>query len=138
MTRNGPDDATRKGTSDVEAIEGLLAYAETARSRWGGAALGSANEAIARSRVLVKEAPGEVTTALLARCLRTAAGLLLRRGRATDALPLATEAVALTREMSGAPLVVSLHCLATALEALHRYSEAAMTLAEADAIPPPD
>ncbi|SEG32919.1 hypothetical protein SAMN05444920_102602 [Nonomuraea solani] len=136
MTRNGPDDATRRGASDVEAIEGLLAFAQT-RPRWGGgAALSSASEAIARSRVLAKNSPGE-HTALLARCLRTTAKLLLVRGRATEALPLAQEAVALTRSIGDGPLVVSLACLAAALEALHRYSEAAATLAEAERLPPP-
>ncbi|MFC7583463.1 hypothetical protein ACFQYP_06560 [Nonomuraea antimicrobica] len=74
---------------------------------------------------------------LLSRCLLTAAKLLLGRGRAAEALPLAEEAVALTRPVGGAPLVVSLGCLATALEALHRYSEAAATHAEVDRVPPP-
>ncbi|WP_188187311.1 hypothetical protein [Nonomuraea sp. SYSU D8015] len=134
MTRNGPDDATRKGTSEAQAIEGLLAYAQS-RPRWGRAALKVVSEAVARSRALARESPGE-HTALLARCLRTAAKLLLKRGRAVEALPLALEAVALTRSVGGAPLVVSLHCLAAALEGLHRYSEAAATLAEADGIPP--
>jgi hypothetical protein len=137
MTRNCPDDATRKGASDVEAIEGLLAYAQT-RSRWGGAALTNVSEAIARSRILVREAPAEHTQ-LLARCLGTGVRMLLKRDRATEALPLAQEAVALTREAGGAPLVVSLRGLAAALEALHRYSEAAAILAEADLlIRPPD
>ncbi|MEV0387220.1 hypothetical protein [Nonomuraea sp. NPDC050643] len=137
MTRNSPDDATRRGSSDVEAIEGLLAFA-LSRPRWGGgAALSSASEAVARSRVLAEKAP-EAHTVLLARCLQTSATLLLGRGRATEALPMAQEAVALTRSSGGAPLVVSLGCLAKALEALHRYSEAAATLAEADRIPPPD
>ncbi|TMR88059.1 hypothetical protein [Nonomuraea basaltis] len=136
MTRNGPDDATRKGASAVDAIEGLLAYAQT--RRWKGAAFNSVREAIARSRALVRESHGE-HTALLARCLRTAAKMQLKRGRAMEALPLAQEAVALTRSLGGGPLEVSLRALAAALEALHRYSEAAETLAEADRIiPPPD
>ncbi|MEU6710365.1 hypothetical protein ABZ897_02700 [Nonomuraea sp. NPDC046802] len=136
MTRNGPDDATRKGTSEVDAVEGLLAYAQS-RSRWGGAALSSLSEAIALSRTLAEKSPGEHTV-LLARCLRTTAGHLLKRNRAVEALPLAQEAVALTRSIGGAPLVVALTCLASAYEALHRYSEAAATLAEADEITPPD
>jgi hypothetical protein len=135
MTRNGPDDATRNSTSEAQLIEGLLAYA-TARPRWGGSALNTVSEAIARSRALARESPEE-HTALLARCLRTAVKLLLKRGRAGEALPLAQEAVALTREVGGAPLVVSLNCLAAALEALHRYGEAASALAEADGVPPP-
>ncbi|MEV1178538.1 hypothetical protein [Nonomuraea sp. NPDC049784] len=135
MTRNSPDDATRRGTSDVEAIEGLLAYAQTS-SRWGGGALRRAGEAVARSRALAREHPKH--TALLARSLSTTAKLLLKRGRAVEALPLAQEAVALTREMGGGPLVASLMCLAAVFEALHRYSEAAATMAEADQIPPPD
>lgn len=137
MTRNGPDDATRKDTSEVNAIEGLLAFAQT-RPRWGGGtALNSASEAIARSRVLAGRSPGE-HTGLLARCLCTTARLLLRRGRATEALPLAQEAVAVSRSLGGGSLMASLRCLATTYEALHRYSEAAATLAEADKIPPPE
>ncbi|RVX43055.1 hypothetical protein EDD27_5724 [Nonomuraea polychroma] len=135
MTRNGPDDATRKGTSEAKAIEGLLAYA-LKRPRWGNSAIDYLTEAIARSRALARESPGEHTE-LLARCLRTAAKVLLKRRRAMEALPLAQEAVALTRARGGAPLVVSLHGLAAVLEALHRYSEAAAALAEADGIPPP-
>ncbi|MGI5288637.1 hypothetical protein ACQEVF_35570 [Nonomuraea polychroma] len=137
MTRNGPDDATRKGTSEAKAIEGLLAYA-LKRPRWGHSAIDYLTEAIARSRALTRESPGEHTE-LLARSLRTAAKVLLKRRRAMEALPLAQEAVALTRAGGGAPLVVSLHALAAVLEALHRYSEAAATLAEAEGIaPPPD
>jgi hypothetical protein len=135
MTLNGPDDATRRGSSHVDAIEGLLAYAQT-HSRWGGGGVRKASQAVAMSRALVDEFPGRYTD-LLARCLRTTAGILLRRGKATEALPLAQEAVALTRAIGGGPLVISLRCLATALEALHRYSEAAAVLAEADQIPPP-
>ncbi|MEV4169791.1 tetratricopeptide repeat protein [Nonomuraea sp. NPDC049709] len=137
MHRNDPDDATRKGSADVAAIEGLLAFAQT-RPRWsGGAALSSASEAIARSRVLAGKSPEEHTE-LLSRCLRTTAKLLLKRGKATEALPLAQEAVALARSVGGGPLVVSLMCLARVFEALHRYSEAAATMAEADRIPPTD
>ncbi|MFI7132448.1 hypothetical protein ACIBQ1_42700 [Nonomuraea sp. NPDC050153] len=137
MTRNGPDDATRSGTSDAEVIEGLLAYAQTRSSRWSGAALKRVSEAVARSRALDARAPGTHTT-LLARSLLAKAKLLLRRDRAAEALPLAQEAVALTRPAGGAPLVVALSCLATAFESLHRYSEAAAALAEADRILPPD
>ncbi|WP_345560166.1 tetratricopeptide repeat protein [Nonomuraea rosea] len=89
------------------------------------------------SRTLVGESAGKHTD-LLARALRTTAGILLERGKATEALPMAQEAVALTRAIGGGPLVVSLHCLAGAFEALHRYSEAAEMLAEADQIPPAD
>ncbi|MGW0806438.1 hypothetical protein [Nonomuraea sp. NPDC002799] len=136
MSRNGPDDATRKGAAGVEGIEGLLAYAQS-RSRWGGGALTSLGEAIALSRALARESPMEHTE-LLARCLRTTAKFLLRRRQGMEALPLAQEAVALTRSIGGAPLAVSLHCLAAAYEALHRYTEAAATLAEAAELPPPD
>ncbi|MEV0158761.1 tetratricopeptide repeat protein [Nonomuraea fuscirosea] len=137
MTRNGPDDATRKGTSEMDAIVGLLAFAQT-RPRWSGsAALDSASQAIARSRALARKSPGEYTE-LLARCLRTTAKLQLRWGRATEALPLAQEAVAVARPIGGGPLVLSLVCLATALEALHRYSEAAATMAEAERVPRTD
>ncbi|MFG1706864.1 hypothetical protein ACFLIM_27100 [Nonomuraea sp. M3C6] len=120
----------------MKAIEGLLAYAQT-RRRWGGGALDYASEAIARSRALSREFPGQYAD-LLARCLLTSARLLLKRRRATEALPLAQEAVELTRPLGGGPLVVSLHCLAAAFESLHRYSEAAATIAEAGQIPPPD
>ncbi|PZG22466.1 hypothetical protein [Nonomuraea aridisoli] len=133
MIRKGSDDATRKGTSDVEAIEGLLAFAAN-RPRWGGSsAIKSASEAVARSRALFRESPAE-HTALLARCLRTSAGLLLGRGRATEALPLAQEAVALTRSIGGAPLVMALGRLAEALDALNRHAEAAAALAEAESV----
>ncbi|MFI7614817.1 hypothetical protein ACIBP6_26680 [Nonomuraea terrae] len=133
MIRKGSDDATRKGTSDVDAIEGLLAFAMN-RPRWGGSsAVKSASEAVARSRALVRTSPAE-HTALLARCLRTSAKLLLGRGRATEALPLAQEAVALTRSIGGAPLVTALGCLAEALDALNRHTEAAATLAEAESL----
>ncbi|MBB5784874.1 hypothetical protein [Nonomuraea jabiensis] len=137
MTRNGPDDTTRSGTSDVEVIEGLLAYAQTRSSRWGGAALKRVSEAVARSRALDARAPGTHTT-LLARSLLAKAKLLLKRDRAAEALPLAQEAVSLTRPTGGAPLAVALYCLATTLESLHRYSEAAAAIAEADQILPPD
>lgn len=136
MTRNSPDDATRRGSAAVDAVEGLLAFATT-RPRWAAStALNSASEAISRSRALAEVSPAE-HTALLARCLSTTARLLLRRSRAMEALPLAQEAVALTRTAGGSPLATSLRCLAEAEEALHRYSDAAATLAEADRIPPP-
>ncbi|TMR10149.1 hypothetical protein ETD86_40655 [Nonomuraea turkmeniaca] len=135
MTRSGPDDAPRKGMSEARAIEGLLAYAQK-RPRWGNAAIDCLSEAIARSRALARECPGEHTE-LLARCLGTAAKVLLKRRRATEALPLAEEAVTLTRAGGGAPLVVSLQRLAAVLEALHRYSDAAATMAEADKVTPP-
>ncbi|UBU10636.1 hypothetical protein [Nonomuraea gerenzanensis] len=119
----------------MAAIEGLLALA-AGRPRWaGGAALNNAGEAIARSRALVAQSPGEHTE-LLARCLQTTARLLLARGRAVEALPLAQEAVALSRSTGGAALSVALRRLAQAQEALHRYSDAAATLAEADRLRP--
>ncbi|MGR6916378.1 tetratricopeptide repeat protein [[Actinomadura] parvosata] len=136
MTRNSPDDATRKGTSAVDAIEGLLAFAAS-RPRWAAsAAINSASEAISRSRALAAQSPGEHLP-LLTRCLNTTARLMLARGRATEALPLAQEAVALSRSIGGASLAVSLHRLAEAQEALQRFGDAAATLAEADRLPPP-
>ncbi|GAA2204302.1 hypothetical protein GCM10009850_002890 [Nonomuraea monospora] len=135
MTRNSPDDATRKGTSAVAAIEGLLAFAAN-RPRWAGSsALNSAGEAIARSRALAAQSPEH--NPLLARCLRTTARLMLAKGRAMEALPLAQEAVALTRSAGGGALGLSLRRLAEVQEALHRFSDAAATLAEADRLPPP-
>ncbi|MET8869752.1 hypothetical protein ABZW11_43050 [Nonomuraea sp. NPDC004580] len=117
------------------AIEGLLALAQT-RPRWSrSAALNGFMEAIARSRVLAERAPREHTE-LLARCLRTTAKHLLAWGRFTEALPLAQEAVAVSRSIGGGSLVVCLHTLASVQEALHRYSDAAAALAEADAVPP--
>ncbi|MEV0613184.1 hypothetical protein AB0I81_07640 [Nonomuraea sp. NPDC050404] len=131
MIRNSPDDATRDGASAVKAVEGLLALAQS-RPRWAvSAALGNAGDAIARSRELVAASPGE-HAALLARCLRTTAKLQMERGRAMAALPLAQEAVALTRSVGGGELVVSLGRLAQVQEALHRYGEAASTYAEAE------
>jgi hypothetical protein len=131
MIRNSPDDATRDGSSAVKAVEGLLALAQS-RPRWAvSAALSNASEAIARSRALAEESPGE-HTGLLARCLCTTARLQLDRGRAMEALPLAQEAVALTRSIGGGDLVVSLGRLALVQQALHRYGEAASTYAEAE------
>ncbi|MEO3869151.1 tetratricopeptide repeat protein [Nonomuraea sp. B12E4] len=135
MTRNGPDDAIG-GISEARAIEGLLAFAQRG-PRWGGRALKTVNMAIERSRALSEEFPG-AHTELLTRSLLAAARLHLKRGRATEALPLAEEAVEISRAAGGGPLVVSLNWLATILEALHRYSEAAATIAEADEIKPPD
>lgn len=135
MSRKGPDDATRKGTSGVEAIEGLLAFAQT-RPRWSrSTALNGFREAIARARMLADESPREHTE-LLVRCLRTTARQLLSWGRSTEALPMAQEAVAVARSIGGAPLIASLHTLAAVYEAEHHYSEAAAALAEADAIRP--
>jgi hypothetical protein len=138
MTRNSPDDASRKGGSEAESIAGLLAYAAT-RRRWGGSALKIVDEAVARSRALAERCPGEHTE-LLAHCLRTSAKLLLKRRRAVEALPPAEEAVTLTRAAGGPPLMLSLHVLAAVLEDLRRYSEAAALAAEADkiALPPDD
>ncbi|SDH42768.1 hypothetical protein [Nonomuraea jiangxiensis] len=134
MTRNGQDDAAG-GISEARAIEGLLAYALTS-PRWGGGAVQKVREAVARSRVLAKRFPGEYTD-LLAHSLLTAARIQLNRGRAIEALPLVQEAVALARVTGGDRLIASLHRLAEALEELHRYSEAAAALAEADQLPPP-
>ncbi|QYC43521.1 hypothetical protein Nocox_29685 [Nonomuraea coxensis DSM 45129] len=137
MTRNGPDDATRKGTAETAEIEGLIALAAT-RPKWGRAALNVMSEAIAKCRVLRRRSPGEHDT-LLARCLWTTALMLLDRRQTVEALPLAQEAVALTRERGGAPLVQALRHLASVQEALGRFSEAAATLEEADrANRPPD
>ncbi|MEU7852679.1 tetratricopeptide repeat protein [Nonomuraea sp. NPDC049141] len=136
MARNGSDDATRKGTMGVAAVEGLLAYAGR-RSRWGGGALSRVHEAIGLSRELVAADPDEHSV-LLARCLRAAAKLLLRRGQAQEALPLAQEAVELCRPSGGAPLIVSLACLSDVYEALQRYGDAAEAMTEATAVDPPD
>ncbi|WP_327091045.1 hypothetical protein OIE66_10595 [Nonomuraea sp. NBC_01738] len=129
MARNGFDDAIRRGTVGAEAVEGLLAYAST-RSRWGGGALKNAREAVEMSRTLAAADPPAYTP-LLARALRTSATLLLRRRRPARALPAAQESVALARAAGGAPLIVSLACLADVLTALHRYGEAAEAMAEA-------
>ncbi|MFI7693811.1 hypothetical protein ACIBQ6_32410 [Nonomuraea sp. NPDC049655] len=136
MNRNGPDDATRMGSPDAAAVQALLAYALTLPRRGGrgGRGVDRALEAVAQSRALAARSPAE-HTALLAHCLRTTARLLLDRSRATEALPMAQEAVALSRGLDGGHLAVSLYRLAEAYEALHRYSDAAETLAEADQIP---
>ncbi|MFI9590200.1 hypothetical protein [Nonomuraea sp. NPDC052265] len=133
MTRNGPDDATRMGTPDEAAVQALLAYA-LRLPRWGGRGVDRAREAIAQSRALAARFPAE-HTGLLVHCLRSTAGLLLDRSRAVEALPMAQEAVALSRGLGGGHLAVSLYRLAEAYEALHRYSDAAEALAEADQIP---
>ncbi|NUR90067.1 MAG: tetratricopeptide repeat protein [Nonomuraea sp.] len=134
MTRNGPDDATRKGSPDAAAVRAMLAYA-TRRPRWGSRGVDRALEAVAHSRALVRRSPEE-HTGLLVHALLVTARLLLDRSRATEALPMAQEAVALSRSLDGGSLVFSLHRLAEAYEALHRYSEAAESLAEADRVPP--
>ena len=137
MSRKGPDDATRKGTSGVEAIQGSLAFAQT-RPRWSrSAALNGFREAIARARILADESPREHTE-LLVHCLRTTARQLLLWRRSAEALPLAQEAVAAARSIGGAPLIASLHTLADAYEAERHYSDAAAAIAEADAVPPAD
>jgi Flp pilus assembly protein TadD len=136
MARNGSDDATRRSTTGVAAVEGLLAYAQ-GRARWGGGALKRVNQAIALSRDLVAADPGEHSV-LLARCLLAAAKLQLKRGRPEEALPLAQEAVDLCRPTGNAPLIVSLMCLSTVYEALQRFSEAAAAHTEATAVDPPD
>lgn len=136
MARNDSDDATRKGTMGVAAVEGLLAYAGR-RSRWGGGALSRVYEAIGLSRELVATDPDEHSV-LLARCLGAATKLLLLRGRAPEALPLAQEAVELCRPSGDGPLIVALICLSDVYEALQRYGDAAAIMTEAMAIDPPD
>ncbi len=129
MARNGSDDALRRSSTAVEAVEGLLAYARTQR-RWERGAIRSADRAIALSRALVAESP--LHTPLLARALRTGALLRLRRARPGDALPLAEEAAGLTRQVGGAPLARCLHCLADVYQALRRDPEAAALRSEAE------
>lgn len=119
----------------MTAVKGLLAYAQTQR-RWGRGAIRSADRAIAMSRALVAEAPEH--TPLLARALRTAARLHLRRGRPGDALPPAEEATALARQAGGAALVLCLRCLAEVYRSLDRYDDAVALMSEADDLPPPD
>jgi hypothetical protein len=135
MPRNGSDDALRRSSTAVTAVEGLLAYALTQR-RWGRGAIRSAERAIAMSRALVAESPEH--TPLLARALRTAARLHLRRGRPGDALRPAEEAAGLARQSGGAALVPYLRCLAEVYRSLHRYGDAAALMSEADRLPPPD
>lgn len=130
MARNGSDDATRRDLQEVDAIEGLLAYART-RSRWSRTGVRSVREAIRRSRALAGAHPARHTP-LLARSLRAAAWLMLRRGRPGEALAPAEEAVAITRRAGGAPLVVCLVCLADVYRALRRYEEAEVALEEAE------
>ncbi|WP_113702464.1 hypothetical protein [Nonomuraea lactucae] len=113
----------------MDAVEGLLAYAQS-RSRWSPAAAGSVREAVERSRALAAVDPAH--TPLLARSLRAAAGLMLRRGRPGEALTAAQEAVALARPAGGAALVISLGCLSEVYRALRRYEDAAAAREEAD------
>jgi tetratricopeptide (TPR) repeat protein len=136
MARNSSDDATRRGTLGAGAVEGLLAYAY-APSRGGRAALRSAEEAVRLSRELAARDPAEYTP-LLARALRETAVLLLARGRAAHALPLARESVGLARHAGGAPLATSLRCLSRICEALKEYGEAAEAMQEAVGIDRPD
>ncbi|MEU7000467.1 hypothetical protein [Nonomuraea sp. NPDC046570] len=134
MARNGFDDATRRGTAGAAVVEGLLAYAETQSRAWvRGRSARSMERAIALSRTLAANDPEE-HTALLARALRTGARQLLRHRRAAEALPLAEEAVELSRGAGGAPLVVALECLSDVLNALGRRGEAADLRAEAHKI----
>jgi hypothetical protein len=133
MPRNGSDDALRRSSTAVTAVEGLLAYAQTQR-RWGRGAIRSADRAIAMSRALVAESPEH--TPLLARALRTAARLHLRRGRPGDALPPAEEAAGLARQWGGAQLTLCLHCLADVYRSLHRHADALALMSEADDHPP--
>ncbi|WP_336205718.1 hypothetical protein [Nonomuraea sp. LPB2021202275-12-8] len=136
MARNGSDDALRRSSTAVQAVEGLLAYAQTQR-RWGRGAIRSADRAIAMSRALAAEAPEHLP--LLARALRTGARVHLGRRRPADALPLAEEAVDLARKPGGGLLLASLRTLAETYEALQRYGDAAALLSEVDELlPPPD
>ncbi|MGI5272857.1 hypothetical protein ACQEUU_27175 [Nonomuraea sp. CA-218870] len=129
MARNGSDDALRRSTTRVDAVEGLLAYAATRRAR---AALREVSRAVAMSRELVAERPEH--TPLLVRALLMLARLHLGRDRPGDALPAAQEAVALARREGGAPLALSLTALASAYEGLQRYGEAAEASAEASRV----
>ncbi|NUW31024.1 hypothetical protein HTZ77_06260 [Nonomuraea sp. SMC257] len=137
MARNGPDDTTRRDTSEVAAVEGLLAYAHT---RWRGsrARVRDVGEAVGRSRALAGRDP-LTHTPLLVRSLRSAARVMLGCGRPGEALPYALEAVALARPLGGPALVMCLATLTEAYEALNRYSEAAAAAREAGAAadPPP-
>ncbi|NRQ30542.1 hypothetical protein HII36_01605 [Nonomuraea sp. NN258] len=115
----------------------MLAYAQTqSQARWGRSALKSAQRAIAMCRGLDPESSDH--TLLLARSLRTTATLLLGRGKPGEALPLAEEAVALSRLAGGGHLIVALTCLAGVLEELRRYSDAAAAWAEVSTIAPPE
>ncbi|GAA4070005.1 hypothetical protein [Nonomuraea soli] len=127
MARNGFNERT---SARVDAVEGLLAYAST-QSRWSRQAIERVWEAVALSRELARTDPG-AHTALLARSLRTAARLMLRRRRPDDALPSAEEAVRLARAVGGAPLILALGCLSEVLTALGRHEEAAVAMIEAD------
>jgi hypothetical protein len=130
MTRNNSDDATRRDTGEVAAVEGLLAYA-LSRPRWSRAAVRGVREAVRRSRALAAADPA-AHVPLLARSLRAQARVTLRRGRPGDALEPALESVALARASGGAPLVVCLGCLAEVYRALRRHDEAASALEEAE------
>lgn len=134
MARNGSDDTTRRGTTGADAVEGLLAYAAS-RPRWSRGALRDLREAVTRSRELAAADPGH--TVLLVRALHTAAMLLLKRGRAAEALPFAIEAVELARS-EGEALVACLWCLSAVYEALQQYAEAAAATEEAAQVMPPD
>ncbi|WP_219471030.1 hypothetical protein [Nonomuraea rhizosphaerae] len=133
MARNGSDDATRSA-AQVAAVEGLLAYAHK-RARWGGGSLKRVHQAIALSRELVAADPKE-HAALLARCLRAAAAILVKRGQPEEALPLCLEAVELCRPGGNGPLFMSLVHLSKVYEALQRLGEAAATMTEATAVEP--
>lgn len=130
MARNGSNEAARRNAAGVEAVEGLLAYAQTqARGTFGRGAARSAREAVAISRQLAARDPTEFIP-LLSRSLCVHARLLKRRP--AEALPIAEEAVMLTRSLGGGPLVLALSCLADILTALGRQGEAAAAIAEAD------
>ncbi|MFI6787080.1 hypothetical protein ACIBG4_07095 [Nonomuraea sp. NPDC050383] len=137
MARNGPDDTTRRDTSEVAAVEGLLALAHM-RWRWSRGRVRCVVEAVMRSRALAAADPA-AHTALLVRSLRSAARVMLGRGRPGEALPYALEAAALARSLGGPALVMCLGTLTETYEALHRYGEAAATAREAEAAidPPP-
>ncbi|GAA4505997.1 MULTISPECIES: hypothetical protein [Nonomuraea] len=129
MARNGSDDALRRNTTQVDAVEGLLAYAATRSAR---EALRQVSRAVAMSRDLAAEHPEH--TSLLVRALIMEASLQLRRKCPAEALPPAEESVALARRAGGAPLARSLHALAAAYRALRRFGEAAEAAEEASRV----
>lgn len=129
MARNGSDDALRRDTARVDAIEGLLAYAATRSAR---EALRQVSRAVAMSRDLAAEHPEH--TSLLVRALVMQSGLHLRRKRPNRALAPAVESVRLARKAGGAPLARSLFALSAAYEALQRFSEATQAADEANGV----
>ncbi|GAA2675728.1 MULTISPECIES: hypothetical protein [Nonomuraea] len=125
MARNGSGDGL-----SADAVEGLLAYAATQR-RFGGRAVRNVERAIAGARGLAARDP-VAHTGLLVRALREGARLRLARGDPARALPMAEESLGLARGLGGAPLAMTLHCVADVLTALDRKDEALNLLREAD------